>query len=125
LAARECTKRGNGDRNSFRRPRNFRNGANPWFYPSVAKYASLLEKHDLEVREAALFERPTKLEDGEHGLEVWLTMFAGAFLDRLPPHRRGEFLRAVEQAARPTLWKTNHWELDYRRLRIAAQKTAS
>jgi len=35
------------------------NGANPWFYPSVAVYASLLEKYDLEVREAALFERPT------------------------------------------------------------------
>ena len=41
------------------------NGANPWFYPSIAEYASLLEKHHLEVREAALFERPTKLEDGE------------------------------------------------------------
>ena len=98
------------------------NGANPWFNPSVAEYASLLEKHHLEVREAALFERPTKLEDGEHGLEVWLTMFGGTFLGRVPLNRRGEFLRAVERAARPTLWKTNHWELDYRRLRIAAQK---
>ncbi len=101
------------------------NCANPWFNPSVAEYASLLEKHDLEVREAARFERPTKLEDGEHGLQVWLTMFGATFLDRVPPHRRGEFLRAAERAARPTLWKTNHWELDYRRLRIAAQKIAS
>src|SRR5260370_31785636 len=24
-------------------------GANPWYYPSVAEYASLLEKHSLEV----------------------------------------------------------------------------
>jgi hypothetical protein len=31
----------------------------------------------------------------------------------------------VERAARPTLWKADHWELDYRRLRIAARKTAS
>jgi hypothetical protein len=98
------------------------NGANPWFYPSIAEYASLLEKHHLEVREAALFERPTKLQDGERGLQVWLTMFGGTFLDRVPLSRRGGFLRAVERAARPTLWKTIHWELDYRRLRIAAQK---
>jgi hypothetical protein len=101
------------------------NGANPWFYPSIAEYASLLEKHHLEVREAALFERPTKLEDGERGLEVWLTMFGGTFLDRVPQNKKNEFLQAVERAARPTLWKADHWELDYRRLRIAAQKTAS
>src|SRR6266478_7386422 len=82
------------------------NGANPWFNPSVAEYASLLEKHHLEVREAALFERPTKLEDGEHGLEVWLTMFGGTFLGRVPLNRSREFLRAVERAARQTLWKT-------------------
>jgi hypothetical protein len=31
----------------------------------------------------------------------------------------------VELAARPILWKTDHWELDYRRLRIAAWKYAS
>jgi trans-aconitate methyltransferase len=100
------------------------NGANPWFYPSVAEYASLLEKHDLEVREAALFERPTKLEDGERGLQTWITMFGGAFLDCVPQNKKNEFLRAVARAARSTLWKTDHWELDYRRLRIAAQKTA-
>jgi trans-aconitate methyltransferase len=101
------------------------NGANPWFYPSVAEYASLLENHHLEVREAALFDRPTKLEDGEQGLQAWLTMFGGTFLDRVPQNKKNEFLRAVERAARPTLWNTDHWEIDYRRLRIAAQKTAS
>jgi trans-aconitate methyltransferase len=101
------------------------NGANPWFYPSIAEYASLLEKRHLEVREAALFERPTKLEDGEPGLEVWLTMFGRTFLDRVPQNKKNEFFQAVECAARPTLWKADHWELDYRRLRIAAQKTAS
>jgi trans-aconitate methyltransferase len=101
------------------------NGANPWYYPSVAQYASLLEKHGLEVREAALFERPTKLEDSERGLEVWITMFGETFLQRVPPHQRNNFLRAVERAARPALWKTDHWELDYRRLRIAAWKAAA
>jgi trans-aconitate methyltransferase len=100
-------------------------GANPWYYPSVAEYASLLEKHSLEVREAALFERPTKLEDGERGLELWITMFGETFLQRVPPNQRNNFLRAVERAARSTLWKGDHWELDYRRLRIAAWKAAA
>jgi trans-aconitate methyltransferase len=100
-------------------------GANPWYYPTVAEYASLLEKHSLEVREAALFERPTKLEDGERGLEVWITMFGETFLQRVPPNQRNNFLLAVERAARPALWKTDHWELDYRRLRIAAWKAAA
>ncbi len=44
-------------------------GVSPWFYPSVAEYSGLLEKHGLEVREASLFGRPTVLEDGTQGLE--------------------------------------------------------
>jgi hypothetical protein len=58
-------------------------GANPWYYPSIAEYSTLLETHGLEVREADLFERPTKLEAGERGLATWVTMFGGSFLDRL------------------------------------------
>ena len=98
-------------------------GANPWYYPSIAEYSTLLETHGLEVREAVLFERPTKLEDGECGLAIWIAMFGGSFLDRIPEARRQDFLRAVENAARPTLWKSDHWELDYRRLRISAWKS--
>lgn len=100
-------------------------GANVWYYPSIAEYATLLERHHLEVREAVLFERPTKLEDGERGLATWITMFCGSYLERVPESKRDEFVRAAENAARPTLWKSDHWELDYRRLRIAATKTRS
>lgn len=96
--------------------------ANPWYYPSIAEYASLLEKHDLEVVEAVLFARPTKLEDGADGLRNWITMFGGSYLERVPPIDRERFLAAAETAARPALWKADHWEMDYRRLRIAAVK---
>jgi trans-aconitate methyltransferase len=99
-------------------------GASPWYYPSVGEYASLLERHGLEVYEAALFERPTKLEDGERGFETWIKMFCGSFLERVPEHQRHAFMRSVEESARSKLWNNDHWELDYRRLRIAAQKTA-
>jgi trans-aconitate methyltransferase len=98
-------------------------GANPWYYPSIAEYATLLETHGLEVREAVLFDRPTKLEDAERGLSTWISMFGESFLRRVPETKHAEFLRSVETAARPTMWKSDHWELDYRRLRIAAHKT--
>ena len=56
-----------------------------WYYPSIGEYASLLERHGLMVRMALLFDRPTKLEDGEKGLRNWLQMFRG---DMLQKHAR-------------------------------------
>ena len=95
-----------------------------WYYPSIGEYSGLLEKHGLEVRQAALFERPTRLEDGEKGLEAWLRMFRRVILDRLPAAEQDAFLREVERQARPQLFKDGVWELDYRRLRIVAWKQA-
>jgi trans-aconitate methyltransferase len=101
-----------------------REGVNPWYNPNIAEYAALLENHGLEVTAGALFERPTKLEDGEQGLRNWITMFCGSFLQRVPAANREKFLAAAEAAARTALWKPGYWELDYRRLRIAAVRAA-
>ena len=102
-----------------------RHGVNPWYNPSIAEYSALLEKHGLEVRQASLFHRPTRLEDGKNGLATWVRMFGDSFLKRVPQARRPDYLRAVEAAGKPTLWKSDAWELDYRRLRLAAWKTVS
>jgi SAM-dependent methyltransferase len=96
--------------------------ANPWYYPSIAEYSGLLEQYGLETRQALLFDRPTKLEDGERGLASWIEMFCDSYLRRVPEASRKDYLRAVEAAARPVLWKSDHWELDYRRLRLVAWK---
>jgi trans-aconitate methyltransferase len=93
-----------------------------WYYPGIAEYAGLLEKYGMEVREASLFERPTRLEDGEEGLKTWLRMFRKPVLERLPIDRQIEFLEEIEEEARPLLFKDGVWELDYRRLRVAAYK---
>jgi trans-aconitate methyltransferase len=95
-----------------------------WYYPSIGEYTGLLEKHGIEVRQAALFERPTPLEDGDKGLEAWLRMFRRVILDRLPAAAQDVFLREVEKQARAELFKNGSWELDYRRLRVAAWKQA-
>ncbi len=93
-----------------------------WYYPSIAEYSGLLEIHGLEVRHAALFARPTKLEEGKKGLENWIHMFAQAFVDAVGPKRLEAWICEVERQTREDLWKGEYWELDYRRLRIAAWK---
>lgn len=92
----------------------------PWYYASVGEYAALLEAQDLEVRFATLFDRPTVLEGGEGGLASWLAMFGRFASDGLPPERREEFVRRVEDLARPALFHDGVWTADYRRLRMVA-----
>jgi trans-aconitate methyltransferase len=93
-----------------------------WYYPSVGEYASVLESSGLEPVSAVLFDRPTPLE-GEGGLRNWLRMFCGGPLESVPEERREGFLRAVEEAARPTLFRDGTWVADYRRLRVVAVRT--
>ncbi len=94
----------------------------PWYYPGIGEYARLLERDGLEVTDAFLFDRPTRLE-GEEGLRHWLEMFVGGLLDRVDPDRRESFFRAVEDYARPTLYRDGQWFADYRRLRVVARRT--
>jgi SAM-dependent methyltransferase len=87
---------------------------NRWYFPSVGEYATLLEGHGLEVTSAVLFDRPTVVE-GEAGLRDWLAMF---FKPPLPE----ETISRMEFVLRPKLFNSDAWTLDYRRLRIVAQR---
>ncbi len=100
-------------------------GVSPWFYPSVAEYAGLLEKHGLEVREASLFDRPTVLAEGERGLENWIRLFRQTFLERMGEENAQRWIQEVERQCRGELFRDGNWVLDYRRLRIAAWKAGS
>jgi trans-aconitate methyltransferase len=97
-------------------------GVSPWFYPSVAEYAGLLEKHGLEVREASLFDRPTALEEGERGLENWIRVFRQTFVEKMGEANAQRWIREVERQCRSEHFHDGSWVLDYRRLRIAAWK---
>lgn len=92
-----------------------------WFYPSVAEYAGLLEKHGFEVTYASLFDRPTTLEEGERGLRNWMDMFLGTLVETLSDSQCQHFKTTIEQEARPALFHDSHWVMDYRRLRIVAR----
>ncbi len=95
---------------------------NPWYYPSIAEYSAVLERHGIEVTFAHLFDRPTPLQDGERGLDTWFRMFGSRLMEPLPPAQYPEFVRLVEDYAAPYLLRDGNWSADYRRLRIAGRK---
>jgi len=97
---------------------NAADAGNPWYFPSIAAYAAVLESSGLEVVYAALFDRPTKL-DGPDGMRKWFEMFGAALL---PAEGREEFLTRVEQRAAPELRRGGVWYADYRRLRVQARR---
>jgi len=98
---------------------------NPWYYPSVGEYATLLERHGLAVRYATLFDRPTPLEEGERGLRLWLQMFAEDLLDTLSPDAREQAIQSVERQLRPARFRDGSWYADYSRIRVLARREPS
>jgi len=97
---------------------------NPWYYPSIGEYATLLERQGFRVTQALHFDRPTRLDDGERGLANWLTMFAGMFYQVVPEAERAARYADVADRLRPILFRDGAWAIDYVRLRVAALKEA-
>ncbi len=93
-----------------------------WYFPSIGTYTQVLEKYALEVRSAVLFDRPTKLADGEAGLRNWIEMFGEHILRNLPDEIKPQIIALAEEKARTTLFKDGAWIADYRRLRVVAYK---
>jgi len=91
----------------------------PWFYPTIGEYATLLEGQGFDVRQAMLFDRPTRVE-GEDGMEDWLKMFGDGLLAGVEEPRRSEARHAVVEKLRPTAYRGGGWTVDYRRLRVVA-----
>jgi trans-aconitate methyltransferase len=98
---------------------------NPWYFPSIGAYASLLERAGFEVRFMQLFDRPTPLDDCPNGIADWLRMFGGDLLTVVPADRRTRVQERVNELTRPRLKREGRWVADYRRLRFMAVKLAS
>lgn len=98
---------------------------NPYYFPSVGEYSTLLEEHHLEVTYAALFDRPTLLEGGAGAFRDWVGMFLNGVLQAIPTQSRAGFVDSLEERLYPQLFHDGRWVLDYRRLRITAVKIAN
>lgn len=92
---------------------------NPWYFPSIGEYSTLLEQQGFTVINMSLLDRPTKLE-GETGLANWLAMFAGDYLSAMDNSSQQEIINQVESQLRPSLYRQGDWIADYKRIRVMA-----
>ena len=92
------------------------------YFPPLDEYDSLLETQGFSVARSAHFERPTPLDGGEEGMNMWLRMFGWDYLSPLSPTQRHEVVAHVEKATRSTLYTNGGWTADYWRIRIEAFK---
>jgi trans-aconitate methyltransferase len=93
----------------------------PWFFPSPAEYATLLEGGGFRVRLIEHFDRPTPLDDAPEGIVDWVRMFGAALLAGVPTDLREEVLRDAADRCRPSLFREGRWYADYVRLRFRAE----
>ncbi|RNL83018.1 class I SAM-dependent methyltransferase [Halostreptopolyspora alba] len=93
----------------------------PWYFPTIAGYASVLEGAGFDVTGGWLFDRPTRL-DGDDGLRTWIRGFAGHLLTGVGD--TDAFLAELEERLRPSLYHDGTWWADYRRLRVTATRPA-
>ena len=94
---------------------------NPWYFPSISEYSSLLEKRGFRVTYASHYNRPTELKE-DSGIKDWVKMFAGSFLQNIDMETVDIILNEVVETLRPTNYKNGKWYADYKRLRIIAVK---
>ena len=82
----------------FRENTGFGEFKNPWFFPSVAEYKTLLEKQGFKINSIELIPRPTPLKSG---VEKWLEIFAKGITSHLDPEQKILFLSAVKNKLMP------------------------
>lgn len=95
---------------------------NPWYFPTIAQYSTLLEQQGFRVTYAVHFDRPTKMKDGENGLNLWLTGSVDDFFKGFTKEEKKNVIKKIEAEARKELFKDGNWYIDYKRLRIMAVK---
>ncbi|MDP5274294.1 class I SAM-dependent methyltransferase [Chengkuizengella axinellae] len=94
----------------------------PFYFPSIGEYTSLLEAHGFRVTYCIHFERPTPLEDGERGLVHWLDIFSDDFFQHFTPSEKQDAYVEIVDILKPKLFKNHSWIADYKRIRVMAIK---
>ena len=91
----------------------------PWYFPSPAEYATLLEARGFRVAYLAHFAREAPLE-GPDAIANYLRQYTPEYLDLIPAGEQAAFVAAVEDRLRPTLYRDGGWWMDFMRLRVLA-----
>ena len=94
----------------------------PFFFPAEAEYRLLLEQAGFAVMHCIEYDRPTPLADGEKGLHNWLCQFFVGDLQTFSEEEKSEILRETAELCRSSIWKSQQWVADYRRIQVVAVK---
>lgn len=95
---------------------------NPWYYPTIGEFSSLLEKRGFRVTYAIHFSRPTSLQEGENGLSNWLDIFANKFFEGFSSTEKQSIYKELIAQLKFKLFIKGTWVLDYQRIRVMAYK---
>jgi len=91
----------------------------PWYFPSVGAYKTLLESEGFRVEYAELIPRPTPMDDIMH----WLDIFANGVTKHLSQEQFETFKEECRDILKTKIYsKEEGWMLDYIRLRVKAVK---
>ncbi len=94
---------------------------NPWYYPSIGVYASLMESVGFRVLFAKHYDRPTPLE-GEDGLRNWIKMFGNQLFEGISQEQVENIICEVERSLKPKLFDGKKWLADYKRICVVGLK---
>lgn len=94
---------------------------NPWTFPKTKVMETMLNQVGFKNIQVEHFERPTELI-GEDGLNNWLDMFSNLFFVHLSKDKKDEIYKIIQANLKPKLFKDGKWMIDYKRLRIYAEK---
>ncbi|MBS4963425.1 MAG: methyltransferase domain-containing protein [Phocaeicola dorei] len=94
----------------------------PFYFPTIGKYATLLERNGFNTVYALLFDRPTACRNGEHGLRDWIRMFDKQAFRMVDVNVENEILSEAERALNGVLFHDGSWYIDYVRIRLKAIK---
>ena len=92
----------------------------PWYFPTPAQYATLLEAGGFRVAMMEHFPRPTPLGGGPAGLADWFAMFGGQLTAPVPAAALAGVVARAGGLAAPQLRDDDGWVADYWRLRFVA-----
>ncbi|MBC9716062.1 methyltransferase domain-containing protein [Streptomyces sp. TRM66268-LWL] len=93
----------------------------PWYFPSPAEYAGLLEANGFRVARMEYFPRPTELTECPGGVADWVAMFGSTLIAHVPADVLPAVLARVNELVAPTLERDGSWYADYYRLRFVAE----
>ncbi|MCI1986395.1 MAG: class I SAM-dependent methyltransferase [Lactobacillus sp.] len=94
---------------------------NPFYFPTQAEYQTVLAHGGFTDAHIEVYDRPTPLKGGAAGLRNWLAQFFATDLAQIPITQHEALFDKIETKLRPKLWRGDHWEADYRRIRVHAR----